>query len=38
MNMAFCDGSVQSVTYDIEPQVYFFYGGRNDDGDVYPGN
>jgi prepilin-type N-terminal cleavage/methylation domain-containing protein/prepilin-type processing-associated H-X9-DG protein len=37
MNMAFCDGSVQSISFDVEPRVYFFYGGRNDDGDVYPG-
>jgi prepilin-type processing-associated H-X9-DG protein len=37
MNMGFCDGSVQTIAYDIDPRVYFFYGGRNDDGDVYPG-
>ncbi|MEQ8848744.1 DUF1559 domain-containing protein [Botrimarina sp.] len=37
MNMAYCDGSVQSIAYDVEPEIYFFYGGRNDDGDVYPG-
>ncbi|QDT68981.1 hypothetical protein MalM25_19070 [Planctomycetes bacterium MalM25] len=38
MNMAFCDGSVHSISYDVDEDVYFFYGGRNDDGDVYPGN
>ena len=37
MNMAFCDGSVQTISYDVEPQVYFFYGGRNDDADPYLG-
>jgi len=36
LNMAFCDGSVQSISYDIEPSVYYFYGGRNDDGGAYP--
>lgn len=38
LNMAFCDGSVQTISYDIDERVYFFYGGRNDDGDVYPGD
>ena len=37
MNFALCDGSVQAISYDIEGRVYFFYGGRNDDGDTYPG-
>ncbi len=36
MNMAFCDGSVQSISYDIEPSVYYFYGGRDDDGMSFP--
>jgi prepilin-type N-terminal cleavage/methylation domain-containing protein/prepilin-type processing-associated H-X9-DG protein len=36
LNMAFCDGSVQTVSFDIDPQVYHFYGGRSDDGGVYP--
>ncbi len=35
LNMAFCDGSVQSISYDVEPEVYFFYGGRDDDGTPY---
>jgi prepilin-type N-terminal cleavage/methylation domain-containing protein/prepilin-type processing-associated H-X9-DG protein len=37
INMAFCDGSVQSIAYDVDARVFFFYGGRADDGDVYPG-
>jgi prepilin-type processing-associated H-X9-DG protein len=37
MNMAFCDGSVQSIEYAIDPAVYYFYGGRDDDGTPYPG-
>jgi prepilin-type N-terminal cleavage/methylation domain-containing protein/prepilin-type processing-associated H-X9-DG protein len=36
-NMAFCDGSVQTIAYDVDPRVFFFYGGRADDCDVYPG-
>jgi len=36
MNMAFCDGSVQSIAYDVDQDVYFFYGGRNDDSQPYP--
>lgn len=36
MNMAFCDGSVQSIQYDIDPSVYYFYGGLDDDGMPYP--
>jgi prepilin-type processing-associated H-X9-DG protein len=30
INMAFCDGSVQSVTYDIDPDVWGTYGSRRD--------
>ncbi len=37
MNMAFCDGSVQSIEYGIDPAVYFKYGGRDDDGWAVPG-
>ena len=29
-NMAFCDGSVQDVSYDVDPEVYRYYGGRDD--------
>ena len=33
MNMAFCDGSVQSIELRHRARgIYFFYGGRNDDG------
>ncbi len=35
MNMAFCDGSVQSISYDVDDEVYFKYGGRNDDADPF---
>ncbi len=37
MNMAFCDGSVQSIDYDVDNRIFFFYGGRDDDGGEYPG-
>ncbi len=37
MNMAFCDGSVQSVAYNIDEEVYYKYGGRDDDDLRYPG-
>jgi prepilin-type N-terminal cleavage/methylation domain-containing protein/prepilin-type processing-associated H-X9-DG protein len=30
MNVAFCDGSVQSIEYDIDPLVWNDYGGRKD--------
>ncbi len=29
-NMAFCDGSVHTVTYDVDPDVFFLNGGRDD--------
>lgn len=35
MNMAFCDGSVQSIEYGIEPLAYYYLGGRDDDGVAY---
>jgi prepilin-type processing-associated H-X9-DG protein len=31
--MAFCDGSVQFVGYDISPYIFYLMGGR-DDGEV----
>ena len=34
LNMAFCDGSVQSVSYDIDPQAHREQAIRNDEGDV----
>jgi hypothetical protein len=30
MNMAFADGSVQTISYDIEQDVFGAYGGRDD--------
>jgi prepilin-type N-terminal cleavage/methylation domain-containing protein/prepilin-type processing-associated H-X9-DG protein len=30
MNISFCDGSVQSIDYDIDPLVWNDYGGRKD--------
>ena len=30
LNMAFCDGSVQVVAYDVDDMVWIRYGGRND--------
>lgn len=30
-NVAFCDGSVQPVAYDIDPEVHRLRGGRDDD-------
>jgi prepilin-type N-terminal cleavage/methylation domain-containing protein/prepilin-type processing-associated H-X9-DG protein len=37
MNMAMCDGSVQSIEYEIEEIVYYRYGGRDDDNVAFPG-
>lgn len=31
INMAFCDGSVQSIDYGVSPQVFALMGGRNDE-------
>jgi prepilin-type N-terminal cleavage/methylation domain-containing protein/prepilin-type processing-associated H-X9-DG protein len=30
LNVAFCDGSVQSIEYEIDPPVWNEYGGRED--------
>jgi prepilin-type processing-associated H-X9-DG protein len=30
VNIAFCDGSVESISYDIDPLVWNDYGGRKD--------
>lgn len=30
INMAFCDGSVQSISYDVDPKTMALYGGRDD--------
>ena len=37
VNMAMCDGSVQTIEYGIDEAVYYRYGGRDDDNDRYPG-
>ena len=36
MNMAFCDGSVQSIDYEVDNAVFYYYGGRDDDNTSYP--
>ncbi len=30
LNMAFCDGSVRTISYSIDPQIHCYLGGRND--------
>ena len=35
VNMAFCDGSVQPIHFRVNLRVFFFYGGRDDDGSNY---
>lgn len=35
-HMAFCDGSVRLVIYEVEPDVFYKYGGRDDDDLAYP--
>jgi prepilin-type N-terminal cleavage/methylation domain-containing protein/prepilin-type processing-associated H-X9-DG protein len=34
LNMAFCDGSVQSISYDLDSKVHREQAIRNDEGDV----
>jgi prepilin-type processing-associated H-X9-DG protein len=34
IHMAFCDGSVQSVDYAINPKVFWAMGGRDDEENV----
>ena len=29
-NMVFCDGSVQTIPYNINPVIHDYLGGRND--------
>lgn len=31
LNMAFCDGSVKFIDFDIDPPVFLQYGGRDDE-------
>jgi prepilin-type processing-associated H-X9-DG protein len=33
-NMAFCDGSVHTISYTIEPFVHWALGGTNDGASV----
>jgi prepilin-type N-terminal cleavage/methylation domain-containing protein/prepilin-type processing-associated H-X9-DG protein len=31
LNMVFCDGSVHHISFDVDPEVWRLYGGRNDE-------
>jgi len=31
MNMAFCDGSVRLIDYEVDGRVFLAYGGRDDE-------
>ena len=35
MNLAFCDGSIQTISYDIDEDVWGSYGSRHD-GKIAP--
>ena len=35
-NMAFCDGSVQAMSYTIDPTVHLYLGNRKDDQPINP--
>jgi prepilin-type N-terminal cleavage/methylation domain-containing protein/prepilin-type processing-associated H-X9-DG protein len=37
-NMAFCDGSVQTMSYNIDPTVHNYLGNRRDDQPINPKN
>jgi prepilin-type processing-associated H-X9-DG protein len=32
LHMAFCDGSVRYILYNVDKQVWFLFGGRDDEG------
>jgi prepilin-type N-terminal cleavage/methylation domain-containing protein len=34
VNLAFCDGAVHQVSFDVDPEVFQRFGGRNDGGRI----